>query len=137
MDGVLLALTVHVVGITFWVGGLFTIALFLGAAGDDAATRASIGAIARRVARATDVAALVAIAGGVALLVLRPWDMRQPWMHIKLTFVVGLLAVHGIIRVRAKRLANGGPAPTSSAAIGVAVLAVAIIAVIVLKPLAR
>jgi putative membrane protein len=137
MDGVLLALTVHVIGITFWVGGLFTIALFLSSAGDDAATRASIGAIARRVARATNVAALLAIAGGVALLVLRTWDLRQPWMHIKLTFVVGLLAVHGIVRVRTKKLASGGPAPTNFAAIGVAALAIAIIAVIVLKPLAR
>jgi uncharacterized membrane protein len=58
-------------------------------------------------------------------------------MHMKLTFVVGLLAVHGVVRVRAKKLAGGGPTPTSKAALAVAVLAALIIAVIILKPLAR
>lgn len=137
MDGVLLALTLHVVGFTFWVGGLFTLALFLSAAGDDAAVRAKIGAVARRVARATDGAALLAIVAGATLLVMRSWDLKQPWMHMKLTFVVGLIAVHGIVRVRAKKLANGSAAPSNVAAIGVVALAVAIIAVIVLKPFAR
>jgi putative membrane protein len=137
MNGVLVALTFHVIGITFWVGGLFTLALFLGAAGDEPTTRAKVGAIARRVARATDGAALLAILGGISLLVERPWDLKEPWMHIKLTFVLGLLAVHGIVRVRAKKLANGGPAPSNLAALGVAALAVAIVAVAVLKPLAR
>jgi len=136
-EGMTLALTVHVIGFTFWVGGLFMVALLLSAAGDEPAARARIGAIARRIAIAADAAAGLALVGGISLLVLRSWDLREPWMHIKLTFVVGLLAVHGIIRVRAKKLANGGPTPTASAAIAVLTLAVAIIAVIVFKPLAR
>jgi uncharacterized membrane protein len=138
MDGTArLALLVHVIGFTFWVGGLFAVALFLNAAGDDGATRARIGAIARRIAVAADAGAGLAIVGGVSLLLMRSWDLREPWMHMKLTFVVGLLAVHGIVRVRAKKVANGGPAPSPRAAVAVAALAVAIIAVIVLKPLAR
>jgi uncharacterized membrane protein len=137
MDGSGLALLVHVIGFTFWVGGLFVVALFLSAAGDDAATRTRIGAIARKVAIGTDAAAGIAIVGGVSLLVMRSFDLQQPWMHMKLTFVVGLLAVHGIVRVRAKKLATGGPAPKLAAAIAVLGLAVAIIAVVVLKPLAR
>jgi protoporphyrinogen IX oxidase len=137
MDGTALALVVHVVGFTIWVGGLFAVALFLSAAGDDPATRARIGAIARRVARATDAGAGLAIVGGVSLLLMHSWDLREPWMHLKLTFVVGLLAVHGIVRVRAKKLANGGPAPTSIAAVAVAALAVAIVVAIIVKPFAR
>ena len=60
-------------------------------------------------------------------------------MHIKLTFVVGLLAVHGIVRMRAKRLSMGtaGKPMGMGGAIGVALLAVGIIAVVVLKPMAR
>ncbi len=137
VESALLVTTVHVVGFTFWVGGLFVLALVMSAAGDDPATRAQVGAILRRVALATDVAAGLAIAGGVSLLTMRTWDLLQPWMHIKLTFVVGLIAIHGIVRVRAKKLANGGPAPSSLAAVSVAALAIAIIAVIVLKPMAR
>jgi len=138
MDGTArVALLVHVIGFSFWVGGLFAVALFLTAAGDDAATRARIGAIARRVAIATDAGAGLAIVGGVTLLLLRPWDLREPWMHMKLTFVFGLLVVHGIVRVRAKKLANGGPAPTPRAAVAIAALAIAIVTVIILKPLAR
>ncbi len=134
---VLFALALHVIGFTFWVGGLFVVSLVLRSAGEDAAFRRRIGALVRRVAIATDAAAGLALAAGISLLVLRSWDLREPWMHIKLTFVVGLLAVHGIVRVRAKKLAGGGPAPSANAAIAIAALAAAIIVVIVFKPLAR
>jgi putative membrane protein len=138
MDGSLLfALTVHVVGIAFWVGGLFTVGLVMASAGDEPAFRARVGAIARRVAIATDAAAGAAIVGGIAVLLMRTWDLRQPWMHMKLTFVVGLLAVHGIVRVRAKKLANGGPTPSAKAPVAIVVLAIAIVALVVFKPLAH
>jgi uncharacterized membrane protein len=88
-------------------------------------------------APAPDAAAGAAIVGGVALLVMRSWDLRQPWMHMKLTFVVGLLAVHGIVRVRAKKLANGGPAPSAKAPVAIVVLTIAIVALVVFKPLAH
>ena len=136
MDGTtLLALTVHAIGFTFWVGGLFAVSLFLSAAGDEPVARARMGAVARRVAIATDAAALVAIVGGISLLTMRSWDLREPWMHMKLTFVFGLLAVHGIVRVRARKLANGGPTPSAIAPIAIAALAVAIIGVVILKPM--
>ena len=127
----------HLIGVAFWVGGLFAIAMLLAASGDEGTTRARLGAIARRVAIAVDAAAGIAIAGGLALLASRSWDLRQPWMHMKLTFVLGLLAVHGIVRMRAKRLANGGTAPGLAAPMAIAILAVAIIALVVLRPFAR
>jgi uncharacterized membrane protein len=134
MDGSGLGpLAVHLIGVVFWIGGLFTLALTMAASGDDAALRTKIGGILRRVAIATDAAAGVAIVGGLAVLMVRSWDLRQPWMHMKLTFVVGLLAVHGILRVRAKKMAGGGPAPKPTLAIGVAVLAIAIVSLAVLK----
>jgi putative membrane protein len=126
-------LAVHVVGIVFWIGGLFTLALTMAASGDDSDFRAKLGAILRRVAIATDAAAGIAIVGGLALLMERSYDLKQPWMHMKLTFVLGLLAVHGIVRMRAKKLANGGPPPKPMAAIGIAVLAVAIVGLAVFK----
>jgi putative membrane protein len=132
----LFALTVHVIGFTFWVGGLFVLSLFMSAAGEEPMAR-RIGAIARRVAVVTDAAAGLTIAAGIGLLSTRAWVLAQPWMHIKLTFLVGLLAVHGIVRVRAKKLANGGPPPSAAASIAVAALAIAIIAVVLLKPMAR
>jgi uncharacterized membrane protein len=138
MDGnFLLALTVHILGFTFWVGGLFTLATLMSAAGDEPTLRAKVGAIARRVARGTDAAAGVAIVGGVVLLTMNTRDLREPWMHMKLTFVFGLLAVHGIVRVRAKKLADGGPAPRPMATLAVVALAVAIIALVVFKPMNR
>jgi putative membrane protein len=136
MDGtVLLVFAVHILGFTFWVGGLFTLALLMSAAGDEPTLRAKVGAVVRRVAIATDAAAGVAMVGGITLLVMRSWDLRQPWMHMKLTFVVGLLAVHGIARVRAKKLAGGGPTPKPIAAFAVLALAIAIVALAVFKPM--
>jgi uncharacterized membrane protein len=137
MDGsLLLALTVHILGFTFWVGGLFALSLVMSLAGDEP-LRARVGGIARRVAIATDAAAGLAIVGGVSLLLMRSWDLREPWMHMKLTFVVGLLGVHGIVRVRAKKLANGAVPPRAIASLAVAALAVAIVALAVIKPFAR
>jgi uncharacterized membrane protein len=132
-----LALLVHILGFTFWVGSLLTVSLLLSAAGEDAATRAKVGALARRVAVVADIAAAVAIVGGLSLLFTRSWDLRQPWMHVKLTLAVGLVAVHGIVRVRAKRLAGGGAPPGLGAAIAIVVFAVGIITVVVLKVPAR
>jgi uncharacterized membrane protein len=132
-----LALVVHVIGFTFWVGSLFTVALMMASAGEDAGRRTTIGALARRLAMTADIGAALAIVGGLSLLASRTWDLHQPWMHIKLTFAVGLIAVHGIVRARAKRLAGGAPPPKAGAAIAVALLAAAIVAVVVLKPMAR
>jgi putative membrane protein len=138
MDGTaLVVLAVHILGFTFWIGGLFTVALLMSAAGDEPTVRAKVGAIARRVAIATDAAAGIAMVGGITLLVMRSWDLHQPWMHMKLTFVVGLLAVHGIVRVRAKKLAGGGPTPKPIAAFAVVALALAIVVLAVFKPMAH
>ena len=133
----LLALVVHAIGFTFWVGSLFTVTLLMATAGNDPATRKQIGTLARRLAMTSDIAAALAIVGGLSLLLSRPWDLHQPWMHIKLTFAVGLLAIHGIVRVRAKKLAGGGDPPKPIAAIGIALLAIGIITVVILKPMAR
>jgi uncharacterized membrane protein len=67
--------------------------------------------------RMMDVAAAVAIGCGIALGVSgfpgRPhnWfvvdSTNPPWLHIKLVFVVGLLAMHGMMRARMKKFRNG------------------------------
>src|SRR6202044_3097608 len=39
---------------------------------------------------------LFVLAAGITMLILVPAWLQQPWMHIKLTFVVGLVAYHFI-----------------------------------------
>jgi uncharacterized membrane protein len=129
-------LILHVVGVVFWAGGLFAISLMLAVAAKDTEASAKVGAVAKRAAIAVDAAAALAIVGGIALFGSRSWDIRQPWMHMKLTFVLGLLAVHGIVRMRAGRAARGGKGPGIAAPIAVAVLAVIIVGLVLAKPFA-
>ena len=51
--------------------------------------------------------ATLAIAGGLVMLVANPFLLRQPWMHIKLTLAVVVLGLHGLTRVKAKKLSVG------------------------------
>jgi uncharacterized membrane protein len=68
-------------------------------------------------ARMMDVAAGVAIGCGIALAVAGPvnWFVvgngNTPWLHIKLIFVLAILAVHGMTRVRIKKFRNGTISP--------------------------
>ena len=41
------------------------------------------------------------------MLILAPAWLQQPWMHIKLTFVAGLLAYHFICQHKMKQMAKG------------------------------
>jgi putative membrane protein len=50
---------------------------------------------------------LLTIAAGITMLVLFPAWLQQPWMHIKLTFVVGLIIYHFICQNKIKQMRNG------------------------------
>ncbi|MDB5006939.1 MAG: protoporphyrinogen oxidase [Mucilaginibacter sp.] len=47
------------------------------------------------------------LAAGITMLILVPAWLQQPWMHIKLAFVVGLLVYHLICQNKMKQMANG------------------------------
>lgn len=47
------------------------------------------------------------IAAGVTMLSLFPAWLQQPWMHVKLTFVAGLIVYHFICQSKMKQMAKG------------------------------
>ena len=47
------------------------------------------------------------LAAGIAMLILVPGWLQQPWMQIKLCFVAGLLAYHFICQNKMKQMAKG------------------------------
>jgi putative membrane protein len=50
---------------------------------------------------------VLVLAAGITLLVIAPAWLQQPWMHIKLMFVGGLLVYHFICQHKMKQMANG------------------------------
>jgi putative membrane protein len=50
---------------------------------------------------------VLVVAAGIAMLVLVPAWLSQPWMQIKLGFVVGLLVYHFICQNKMKQMARG------------------------------
>jgi putative membrane protein len=52
----------------------------------------------------TTPAALVALLSGATMLALEPWLLTQPWMHLKLTLVLGLFASHALAASHRKKL---------------------------------
>jgi putative membrane protein len=135
-----LALTIHVVGFSTWLVGLFAIALLLADrdAQPEEAFRTRLGQLARKTGRIADIGATIATAGGAWLLVLEPYVLRQPWLHMKLTTVVlGMLGLHGFLRAKAKRASQGqGNLPAAIPPV-LAAVALVVIALAVMKPLAR
>jgi protoporphyrinogen IX oxidase len=47
------------------------------------------------------------LAAGITMLCLEPAWLQQPWMHIKLMFVAGLLVYHFICQNKMKQMAKG------------------------------
>ena len=113
---------VHFVGFTSWLAGLVGMGLLLRA-----------GAPAKIGARIADAGAGITIISGVYRAVTGGF-FAQPYIHIKLFFVVALLGVHAAMRVRA-RTKDGAPA--GKMLVVVAVLAAIILLVIELRPFAR
>jgi putative membrane protein len=55
-----------------------------------------------------DPGALLTLLAGAGLIMTNPhYFLRAPWLHIKLTFVLLLIGLHGLVAVRTKRFATG------------------------------
>jgi putative membrane protein len=50
---------------------------------------------------------VLVLAAGITMLFLVPVWLQQPWMHIKLAFVIGLLVYHYICQNKMKQMAKG------------------------------
>ncbi len=49
----------------------------------------------------------IVIAAGIGMLYLAPYWLQQPWMHVKLTFVLGLIVYHFICQNKMKQMRDG------------------------------
>lgn len=130
---------IHVIGFVMWVGSLVGLATLLAAHRRLAeSTVDSLVSLERKIAMEMDIGALIAIACGVAMILEgrnmgSAWVMKQPWMHVKLTMVIGLLVAHVLVRIKvgkARRGDRSGTSPVLTGAVillfvGIAIMAVA------------
>ena len=79
-----------------WVGSLIVITGLMKLAADEvgAAREALIVAAERLLATSANLGALAAIVFGVAAIVVEPQVLTHGWLHIKLLFVLGMIACH-------------------------------------------
>lgn len=98
---------IHVMAIISWMAGLlYLFRLFVYHAQETLPeVMARFEVMERRLLRAiTTPAMVVALATGIAMLVQQPALLQQPFMHVKLALVVGMLAMHGLGARWRKRL---------------------------------
>jgi protoporphyrinogen IX oxidase len=104
-------LVVHIFGIVFWVSGLLVTSMALTRHTQESSpeARQALARLERIYLRGlADPGALLVILAGISLIMTRPsYYLHAPWLHIKLTFVLLLIGLHGMIAVRSKRFANG------------------------------
>jgi putative membrane protein len=104
-------LVVHVFGFTLWICGLLMSAFVLLRHTRETIpeTRASLAGIEKLGLRAmADPGATLAILAGVLLIMTnRPYFLHARWLHIKLIFVLLLIALHIVLGTRSKAFASG------------------------------
>ncbi len=130
-----LLVVLHVVADMVWVGSILSVAVLLSAkpSGDEP------GAAARLVyQKLANPAFMAAFGFGAARLVLdlRAYFVLTHFMHAKLLFALGVIALHHVIGARAKKRAGAGSASASLAPLALALLGCAALTVYfaVLKP---
>ena len=91
--------SLHVIAVISWMAGLlYLYRLYVyHAAETSAEVMARLQVMERRLLSAIATPAMaVAVASGVTMLALQPALLRQPFMHIKLTLVAGMLVMHAL-----------------------------------------
>ena len=104
-------LLVHLFGDLLWISGVLvtSMALTRHTQENSAEARQALARLERIFLRGlADPGALLAILAGIGLISTnRSFYLNAPWLHIKLTFVVMLIALHGYVAVRTKRFSAG------------------------------
>src|SRR5687767_10106706 len=106
----------HLIGDFIWVGAMFAVywlMRFHTHAPKDAHEKLIL--MERSMAMMMDIASALAIGTGVALIIYRPApyssifaEPHAGWFHIKLLIVVvGMLAMHGMLRAKVKKFSDG------------------------------
>lgn len=139
-----LVLALHVIAvIAFMAGMLYIWRLYVyHTMATEPVVQERLQVMERRLLNLITTPALVAmVVFGVWLLVLNPVLLKQPWMHIKLTLVLGMGAVHGMALKHRRKLVEDphykpdrfyrimNEIPT--------VLMIGIVLAVILKPFAR
>jgi protoporphyrinogen IX oxidase len=101
----------HVLGLVFWVSGLLVTSMALTRHTQEASAdaRQALARLERIYLRGlADPGALLTILAGASLIMTNSsYYLHAPWLHIKLTFVLLLIGLHGIVAVRTKRFSTG------------------------------
>lgn len=89
-----------------WIGSLLVITTLMKLASDEvgAGREALIVAAKRLIATTTNIGALAAIVFGVAAIFVEPQILTHGWLHVKLLFVLGMIACHVRLYRRATAL---------------------------------
>lgn len=91
----------HVISVIAWMAGmLYLPRLYVYHAGAAPGSEASetFKVMERRLLKAITTPAMISsLIFGIAMLVMEPEWLKQGWLHAKLTCVLGLLAVHGML----------------------------------------
>src|SRR5579863_9592184 len=105
-------LVVHIFGIVFWVSGLLVTSMALTRHTQETSPEAkqALARLERIFLRGlADPGALLVLLAGISLIMTKPsYYLHAPWLHIKLTFVLLLIGLHGMVAMRTKRFATGG-----------------------------
>ena len=106
----------HLIGLFVWIGGLFAVYWLLrfhAHAPKEAHEKLTL--MERSLALMMDIGSALAIGAGLTMAIGFNDTFhyfKQGWFHIKLTVaVLGVLPVHGIVRARIKKYANGTLTP--------------------------
>jgi putative membrane protein len=101
----------HVLGLVLWVGGLLVTSMALTRHTQETAAevRQALARLERIYLRGlADPGALLTILAGASLISTNPhYYLHAPWLHMKLTFVLFLIALHGRLAMRTKAFATG------------------------------
>ncbi|MEM9488405.1 MAG: CopD family protein [Myxococcota bacterium] len=132
----------HAVGFLLWTGGLLAcIQLLIAHAGAGSEGRGHLVVTARKTAMIMDMGALLAMVAGfyLALATTPNQFTNGGWLHIKLTVVVlGLLGLHGFVRVKIRKYRNGDVRALPGFVLPVTLLVVsALVLTASLKPFAK
>ncbi|HTT74502.1 MAG TPA: CopD family protein [Candidatus Binataceae bacterium] len=108
-------LVFHLFGVILWLGGLLTVTsmMALVPAEVGAARERLIGASNRILRMSGHAGAAIAILFGILALVVAPYLLTQPWLHVKLALVAVLLFFHIRLARRLNRLERDRTEATS------------------------
>jgi len=128
----------HLIGLFVWLGGLFAVYWLLrfhAHAPKEAHEKLTL--MERSLALMMDIGSALAIGCGLAIAIGANSQMhyfKQGWFHIKLTVVVlGVLPVHGIVRAKIKKYANGALSPIPNWLWTMLLLAIVVIIIMVFR----